>query len=607
MGANMNDLFTDDGEFIYEPLDQYQKVYKDTQHQNATDYIDDLINKSGVNIEDNRETNRQIKKKQIESDNFAKLISKQNGLRGFYIFLIVLSIAAMAYGLFSMITNGVADVLNVVIMVIGLALMITFIVLIVKIVNPKIRNLKLEKGKIDEKISSLKRDAYAQLKPLNELFSFGMNTEIFQKTIPLINLDTLFDSRRLDYLVGKFGLSDQDSNYRSALFVQSGEISGNPFYICRDLVHYMGTKTYTGSITISWTTTSYVNGRMVTNHHTQTLTAQVTKPFPYYYESPYLVYGNEAAPDLSFDRNDSNAENMSEKQIEKEVKREIKKLEKKSERSTMKGQDYTTMANSEFEVLFGAHNRDNEVQFRLLFTPLAQKQLLALIKDKTIGFGDDFDFKKRKMINLVYPEHLKNIVLKPHPSFFQGYDIDAIKENFVAYNDSYFKHIYFAFAPVLSIPLYQHHKPHEYIYKDYYPSYASFYEHEQVANQMNRAEFIHPLSKTRNILKTSIVSSGEYCDHLKVTAYGFRTEERVEYINVYGRDGRYHAVPVYWTEYLPVEQDTYVDINVPKTDEATSPAEAFKAMFEKLQNGEYDSKEMYRVGVLLAVINKKLQ
>ena len=167
---------------------------------------------------------------------------------------------------------------------------------------------------------------------------------------------------------------------------------------------------------------------MVTNHHTQTLTAQVTKPFPYYYESPYLVYGNEAAPDLSFDRNDSNAENMSEKQIEKEVKREIKKLEKKSERSTMKGQDYTTMANSEFEVLFGAHNRDNEVQFRLLFTPLAQKQLLALIKDKTIVLAMILTLKNAKILILVYPEHLKNYCFKGHPSFFQGYDIDAIKK-----------------------------------------------------------------------------------------------------------------------------------------------------------------------------------
>ena len=42
------------------------------------------------------------------------------------------------------------------------------------------------------------------------------------------------------------------------------------------------------------------------------------------------------------------------------------------------------MGHPEFEVLFGAQNRNNEVQFRLLFTPLARKQLLALMKDKNM-------------------------------------------------------------------------------------------------------------------------------------------------------------------------------------------------------------------------------
>ena len=70
------------------------------------------------------------------------------------------------------------------------------------------------------------------------------------------------------------------------------------------------------------------------------------------------------------------------------------------------------MGNSEFEVLFGATNRNNEVQFRLLFTPLAQKQLLGLMKDKEIAFGDDFNFIKRNKINIIIPDHLKKNQLK---------------------------------------------------------------------------------------------------------------------------------------------------------------------------------------------------
>lgn len=46
----------------------------------------------------------------------------------------------------------------------------------------------------------------------------------------------------------------------------------------------------------------------------------------------------------------------------------------------------TLLANDEFEVLFRALNRNNEVQFRLLFTPLAQQNMIDLLLDKTEGF-----------------------------------------------------------------------------------------------------------------------------------------------------------------------------------------------------------------------------
>ena len=45
-----------DGMYIDEPLDQYQKVYKDLHKENATKYIDALIEKSQVDVNQNRET-----------------------------------------------------------------------------------------------------------------------------------------------------------------------------------------------------------------------------------------------------------------------------------------------------------------------------------------------------------------------------------------------------------------------------------------------------------------------------------------------------------------------------------------------------------------------
>ena len=267
----------------------------------------------------------------------------------------------------------------------------------------------------------------------------------------------------MDYLVGKFGFEASRDNNRSTIYVQSGDINGNPFFICCDRTHELGTKTYTGSRTIHWITTHSTGGKTSVRHHSQTLTASVEKPCPYYKKQAYLVYGNEAAPDLVFSRQDSDAEHMAQKEIDKQVSKKIKKLNKRAERNTARGDSFTVLGNSEFEVLFGAVDRNNEVQFRLLFTPLAQKQLLELMKEKEAGFGDDFGFVKRKMINYLYPKHLEDIKLSVTSEYFQGYDIDAVKSKFISYNNEYFRHVYFALAPILAIPLYQQQKPREYI------------------------------------------------------------------------------------------------------------------------------------------------
>ncbi|MDY0294348.1 MAG: hypothetical protein RBQ71_00905 [Acholeplasmataceae bacterium] len=591
-------------QFIDEPLEQYDKVFRELHEKNTTEYIDQLIETSHVNPEENRTTVKAIRKKEDELRLTNKKISKYQGLKTLLIILAIASLFGSGYLVYQIIQLGF-QMLFAGLAALGVILMVLFVMLIKKKINPVIKDAQKVKDEIQLKIKELMDQAWEQMRPLNELFTEGISKELFQKTIPLIKLDKMFDAKRLDYLVNRFGLYDENDMNRSALFVQSGEINGNPFYLCRDLIHYLGTKRYSGSITIHWTTTSVVNGKRVTNHHTQVLTATVEKPCPYYYKEPYLVYGNDAAPDLIFSREDSDAEHMNEKQIERKVKRDLRKLEKKTEKSISKGGSYTVMGgNSEFEVLFGASNRNNEVQFRLLFTPLAQKQLLELMKDQTIGYGDDFDFEKIKKINVVYPEHLDNFDLNVDPSYYHGYELDAIKEKFIAYNMDYFKRVYFTFAPILAIPLYQHTLPHEYIYKDLYESYASFYEHEKVVNHMNAFEFKHPLCTTESILKTKTIKSDNYEDIVKVTSYGYRTEQRVDYIQKMGGDGRMHTIPVEWTEYLPVEQESKVSIHVVEEEKEESFNESFRKMFENLKNKDVSKENLYAIHRFIAHVIK---
>jgi hypothetical protein len=601
----MDDMM--DGNNIYEPLRAYKNVYKDLFNQNAAEYFNDLVLKSGIDIEANRAKNREIANTKNKLNALLKELNSKNGLKGFLIFLVVAGFISLAIGTLMWGGNILSSLLIPILMTfLGLALGVSLLIVIIKVINPLLKKISADKVTLEASVQKLISEAWAQIKPLNDLFSDFMNVDIFRKTLPIINMDQMFDSKRLEYLVNKFGLPNTDDINRSTLYVQSGDIVGNPFFFARERVHEMGTKVYTGTRTIFWTSRTYSGGKMVTVTHSQVLTAHLSKPCPYWHNETYLVYGNEAAPNLIFSRTDSNAENMSEKEIDKTVAREEKALIKLARDSLKKGGNFTVMGNAEFDVLFGAKNRNNELEFRLLFTPLAQKQLLDLMKDKTIGYGDDFNFYKNKMINVIEPQHLSGANLALSANNFKNYDYDACLTNFLILNNSYFKNVFFSFAPLLSIPLYQQQKPHEYIYKGMYDSYVSFYEHEKVANMINESQFKHPLSTTLNILKTTTVKSGDYMDSVKVTAYGYETRTRVETVMVPGRDGGLHAVPVTWIEYLPVDKETDIDISAIEDEKVETWADKFKKAFEDLKNKNIDKEdtEILTAGLFLVQVHK---
>lgn len=592
-----------DNERMYDLIGSYKNYYKDLHVKNTTEYFDSLVNLSKIDIEQNRKINNKIREINSRINVLNRRIRIKTAMN---ILLILLTAAALltVINRISVMVQAGLELLHILIALAGAAFGGLFIFYIVRL-NSRAKVLKEERDKLDKEVRDLTSEAWKQMQPLNELFTPKMSPELFRKTMPFISFDKLFDRKRLDFLVSNFGLSEKRDDNRSALFVQSGDINGNPFFICTDLVHELGTKTYTGSITIRWTTTHRSNGKTVTRHHTQVLTASVEKPCPYYREETYLAYGNEAAPDLIFSRRDSDAENMNQKQIDKHVSKKIKKLQKRARKSVSTGSGFTVLGNSEFEVLFGAANRNNEVQSRLLFTPLAQKQLLQIMKEKEIGFGDDFAFIKNKMLNFIYPQHLRHFRLNVTPDYFHGFDFDAVKNKFIQYNNEYFRHLYFTFAPVLAIPLYHQQKPRDFIYKDKYDSCASFYEHEYVANNMKAEALAHPMSATPSILKTFVISSDGKSDTVRVTAFGYRTKERVDYVQKLGGDGKIHTIPVHWTEYIPVFKNTDIVINVIDAAEETSYAEKYRQAIKNLNDKrKINEKDIYRTGVFLSYILK---
>lgn len=586
-------------EFIYDPLKQYQLIYKNAHLENSQEYFEVLKDQAQVDVEANHLTVKKIKENQKSLDAVSKKLST---LKTFTVLLVILLIGGLLGIIFGIMQLVEQSMFNnpIWILIISLISFIGSILLLVLVMKPKTKKYLEIKDAIEKKLNDLIKEAYAQMEPLNRLFYEEMRNELFRKTLPQIHLDNLFEASRLDYLVNKFKFAPIDDDNRSTLYVQSGVIFGNPFFVGKELRHRLGTKIYSGSITITWTTTSYVNGKSVTQHHSQVLTATVEKPCPYYHQRGYAVYGNEAAPDLIFHRLDSDAEIMSEKQISKFVDKEYKKLTKKSQKSIAKGDNYTVMASDEFEVLWGAKDRNHEVQFRLLFTPLAQKQLLDLMKDKEVGFGDDFDFIKEKMINYVFPKHLNTFPLQIPDDYFSGYDYEAIKSKFIQYNHDYFKNIYFTLAPFLAIPLYQHQKPQEYIYQSSYESNLSFYEHEKASNAIDIHYLKHPDSNTENILKTRLIAKDIDGDLIQVTSYGYKTTERVEYIRKLGGDGKTHTIPVKWIEYTPVNQTSQVKVQTVPIDEKKSYRDQIAEDIAKLKEKGTISPNLVKLGRLIA-------
>lgn len=545
---------------VYEPLERYRNEFSAKHAENTAALFDSLVRTSQIDIKANRQTVAVIRKLQAQ---IQSLSSSRSRWTSFNVFCIIIAILAGALLLLSLILvlRGNTFLLSPLNATITGLILIASTLASALLCAPKLATLKTQINQLQQQLNDTIRLAWEQMAPLNKLYDWSHPTTLIQQTVPRIQFDPYFSVGRLNDLYRSFGWDDSYSQNRSVLFSHSGEINGNPFVFAETLSCKQGTKTYHGSKTITWTE-SYrdANGKRQTRFRSQTLHASVEKPFPLYEAEKILFYGNDAAPTLRFSRAPSplsNKENSFFGRIHK--KHTIRKLEKFS-RNLEDDSHYTIMGNRDFEALFHATNRSDEVQFRLLFTPLAQSQMLLLLRDQSIGFGDDFSFVKHNRINAIQPFHLQSTNINTDPSQFHSYDLDSARASFLQFNQDFFRSLYFSFAPLLAIPLYQQTRSHESIYQNPSDSASSFWEHEALANYIGSDSFKHPNCITQSILKTSANPAPDGSQTILVTAFGHRGESRTDYVNVYGDDGRFHKVPVNWTEYLPVQHSSPLSI-----------------------------------------------
>ena len=549
-------------DILLEPLKAYKSVYKDAVNDEAGKYFDELVEKSGIDVEANRITIKELKKVLSDANEINKKLTKLKTGKAFSVFGIVLGFIAAVIGIFLCFQPESDLLINILITVVGLALGIGLIFVIIKVISPKIKSQTAIYNSLMEKAKELSALAYSQMAPLNALYDWNMATTIIEKVIPILDFDKYFDGSKYLSLVDNYGFSELTDPNTSALYVQSGTILGNPFIIQKQKCHKIIQKTYTGSIVITWTETYRDSkGNTYTRMRTQTLTASVQHPAPLYTNETALLYGNDAAPDLSFSREPSGMSGKTDKEIKKYVRSKEDDLRKRAEKSIRAGdsEPFTPLANTEFELLFGALDRNHNVQYRLLFTPLAQRNQVDLIKS-TDGYGDDYYVYKHKKINIVSSKHSQTEDLSGNPNILIGNDHDVAREMFINHVNNFFKVVFFDFAPLLSIPLYQQMKSLDYIYGKDCPYNYSAYEHEVFANTFPEEYLKDPESITTCMLKTKVIRADGKADKVEVTAYSYRGEDRVDYVNRMGGDGRIHTIPVHWIEYIPLTRVTVMEL-----------------------------------------------
>lgn len=530
---------------IFNPLEDYEKRLKESHKQNILQRLDELTQQSGINVEENRATVKEYDAQKAKADHLGRRATRLKVLRVFLIIGAVLAGIGSIWGFLSAPAVGAGCLAAVALMLVPLFWKL----------NPAIRNLSKLFEEESAKAQALYQKAMDQVAPLNRLFTDQDALSLVEKTIPTLDFAPHFSFSQEKDMRQNFDFAPADDDQSSVLDALSGTLCGNPFLFEQRLVHEMGTETYHGTKTIRWTE-FYTDskGKRRTRSRSQTLHASVTKPKPFYHKETKLYFGAQGAPDLVFSRLNLHHEDKTERQLKATIRKGEKKLQEKEEDALKNNTSFTGMANSEFEVLFGATDRNHEVQFRLLFTPLAQTNMVDLLLSET-GYGDDFDFFKNRRMNTIVTEHSQSGNLRLLPDGYHSHSYDIICEKFRQTNEEYFRRVYFDFAPLLAIPVYQEEPVHSMApLAPYEPKYSCM-EYESLANAMPASSLIHQDSKTEAILKASR-SKENQGDSFNITAFSYDALSRTDYKMVLGGDGRMHSVAVHWKQYIPLTKES---------------------------------------------------
>ena len=524
------------------PLLRYRDDLRGAYHRLAEEAFAKLVLRSGINIAANRATLRALAASEREAQRQVRLADRWSmGILAGFGILAAAPCALLLLpgcGQYALLLWGLAAA--------GLTLGCCCTL------KRRARNQAAEAAQ--QQAAAFHSEARAQMAPLNRLYPWGLATALFQQLLPECQFDPCIRAERqaLFEAYAAEALPHAEPTC-SLLCAESGELCGNSFLYGRTLSQFWTEERYSASRVIVWhERVRDGSGRVRYTLRTGTVSASVVKPKPAYAPDAFLAHLNTLTPTLSFTHTPSPFSHAKAGFLTNlKRKRALRKLEAFSQ-NLDDDSDFTLMGNETFELLFHTPDRTDEHAFRRLFTPAAQQNMLEVMQDQAIGFGDDFTFRKRGALSLLTAEHFSLAALSTHPARFHSHAYDQAKAAFLDFHDSYFRSVYCAFLPLLAIPAFQAPAPPELRLPPEAAPTPSAWELETLANALPQAPFLPLNAEPNAILKASPPSrdpSG--CWRCTITAYAFSAHTRTEHCTVLGPDGRSHTVAVKWCEYRP--------------------------------------------------------
>ena len=528
----------------YDPASGYARLYKDQFAQEAGAFFDAAVSGGKVDPELNAQLAAQLRKLRERKEHCS-------GKRGWWIFLLVLVILLIAVWGICIVCN--AELRSPAHLGVFFIAGTACCVWICKQMIPAIKKLAAQEALLQAQIDELYTRIRELLSPLFDFFDWNTLAKLISKVLPPLQFDDFLSLERIADFRDNFGFSLEDEPESTLTNAQSGTFYGYPFVLTEDLDFAWGEKVWTGSLTITYRERiTNVEGKSEWVTRSQVLTASITRPCPEFTRTRNFFFGHDAAPGLVFSRTPSSLSGGSGFWNKLGKKYRIRQLRKFSQDLTDESQ-YTMMSNHEFEVLFRSENRNDEVAFRLLYTPLAQEYMVKLLNDSTAGFGDDFSYAQNCCVTRVCSEHLNATDLGTPPFYSDDFDLREIKSFFLEYSAAFFRSFYFTLAPVMLIPAYN--EPRNTPGSEETARTISPSEIEGAA--CYRSELFRSAeSITENIFNVVSFTPFPGGADAVVESIGFAGVEHTEYVSCYGRDGRYHNVPVHWVEYVPVSRQT---------------------------------------------------